>query len=158
MDQEMDCPPARAARAKEHAAKLEGGRMSRIESLSGAPPAVYDRGSGRRHSPLGQDHCQSRRNSHPRAMLMQEQPPGLPMGPRTTDDCITDIGLSIIDNKDQKHIFRLLQVLHITFQFRSLNSPFHCLLFAFAFSYAVPGSELFEGRAATISNIIRRSH
>ena len=95
----------------EHAAKLEGGRMSTgLIVLAVTPPAVHDRGQGRRDSPLDDDHCQSRRNSHPRAMLMQEQPSGLelPMGPRTIDDCITDIGLSIIDNKDQKHIIRLL--------------------------------------------------
>ena len=111
--QEKDCPPARAA--KEPCSQAGGRKdVHRIESLSGDPaPAVHDRGQGRRHSPLDDDHCQSRRNNHPRAMLMQEQsvkdriPPG-----QQKDDCFTDIGLSIIDNKDQKHIFRLLGSLY----------------------------------------------
>ena len=138
--QEKDCPPARAA--KEPCSQAGGRKdVHRIESLSGDPaPAVHDRGQGRRHSPLDDDHCQSRRNNHPRAMLMQEQSVG---AGQQKDDCITDIKLSIIDNIDQKHIFRLLLVLYITFQLRSLKTAlstvYYLLLHFLTLSQALAG-------------------
>ena len=55
------------------------------------------------------------------------------------DDCITDIGISAIDNKRLETCFQVTSgyLYHISVEIPK-NSPFHCFITCLAFSYAVP--------------------